>query len=84
MDRRAAAAGLAGDGEEDPPWSIACYGGARWGGLRSPEGLDGLGGSLYRRPESVPTAAVDKNGEPPFSSLQDVVAATGTSGRARG
>ena len=34
--------------------------------------MDGLGGSLYRRPESVPTAAVDKNGEPPFSSLQDV------------
>jgi len=36
--------------------------------LRSPEGLDGLKGSLYRRPESVPTAAVDKNGELPFCS----------------
>ena len=47
--------------------------------MRLLEGLDELGGSLYRRPESVPTAAVDKNGEPPFCSLQGDVAATGAS-----
>ena len=43
MGRRAAAAVLAGDGEEDLPWSIDCYGGARWGGLRSPEVSERLG-----------------------------------------
>ena len=42
-DRKAAAAVLAGDGEEDLPWSIDCYGGARWGGLRSPEVSERLG-----------------------------------------
>ena len=53
------------------PPSVDCWLWEHLGvGLRLPEGLDELGGSFYRRSRSVPAAAVDKNGEPPFYSCR--------------
>ena len=83
-DRNGSAAELTREGEDGLSPSIAGYGGIRGMACGCLGVWRSSGVPFYRRPESVPTSAVDKNGEPPFSSLQNVVAATGTSGRARG
>ena len=57
--------------------------------MRLPEGLDELGGPFYSVSKSVPrrpgirsSAAVDRNGEPPFCSLQRDVSRLGMAAKA--
>ena len=51
-------------------------------GLRLPEGLGELRGPFYRRPRIRSSAAVDRNGEPPFCSLQRDVSRLGMAAEA--
>ena len=51
-------------------------------GLRLPEGLGELGGPFYRRPRIRSAAAVDRNGEPLFCSLQCDVSRLGMAAEA--